>query len=75
MVIGSLVGMGMGMWISIGSFSIKKHLEVLPTPDYNCTFNDINSNVTWMPSLGIATYTYPSPKHTQPDEISESRFV
>ena len=35
-IIGSIISGAFGMWMSIGSFMIKKHLDVLPSNTENC---------------------------------------
>ncbi len=58
MTVGCVVGFGTGLWISICSYSIKNHLEVLPTPIQNCTTQDLVNNMTWATSTLTSSITH-----------------
>ena len=38
--VGSIAGFAFALWVGIGSYSIKRHLDVLPTSTVNCTRSD-----------------------------------
>ncbi len=55
--VGAVFGFVFGMWVGMGSYAIKRHLDVLPTPTANCTQTDdvITQALIYTTSAAIAT--------------------
>ena len=59
---GSIAGFIFALWVGIGSYSIKRHLDVLPTSTVNCTRNDdITTDLTTLITTTM-TSTTPIPE-------------
>ena len=64
--VGSLFGFVFALWIGIGSYTIKRHLDVLPTPKYNCTAHDDVTDVltTFLTTMASSTTAFPAVSDT-----------
>ena len=64
--VGSLFGFVFALWIGIGSYTIKRHLDVLPTPTYNCTAHDdvTDALTTFLTTMASSTTAFPAVSDT-----------
>ena len=74
--VGSIAGFMFALWVGIGSYSIKRHLDVLPTSTANCstaddvTTDDVTTDLTTL----ITTMMTTSPATAIPEAITEKYF-
>ena len=53
--VGSIAGFIFALWVGIGSYSIKSHLDVLPTSTENCTRIDYVTTASYEVTTDLTT--------------------
>ena len=57
---GTIIGLGVSIWIMIGQLSQKRHVKRLPTKTYGCYALDLVNTTTYSSTFNGWSSEYPS---------------